>query len=134
MSVSSTLTDDTAAPSTSQASQWRRSCEPIACRVDPEFDSRHDLSLLLIASGLPNYVPEKRRQEVAAALGYVWARWRNDYRYTSDDRLLSELRGRNLTIGIKGDQDAQLKENSRRAFENAHYLVGMGVARWNVND
>lgn len=99
-------------------------------RVDPEFDSRHDLRDLLTASGLQDYVPEKRRAEIAAALGDVWARWRNDYRYASDDRVLRDLRDRGLTLGIKGDQRTQLKENSRRVFEKAHVLVGLGVARW----
>lgn len=96
-------------------------------RDDPQFDSRHDLQDLLTASGLQNYVPEKRREAVAAALGEVWARWRNDYRYASDDRVLRDLRDRKLTVGIKGDQ---LKENSRRVLESAYTLVGMGVARW----
>jgi HEPN domain-containing protein len=96
-------------------------------RKDPEFDSRHDLRELLSASGLQDYVPEKRRAQVAAALGDVWARWRNDYRYASDDRVLRDLRDRGLTLGIKGDP---LRDNSRRVFEKAHELVGMGVARW----
>ena len=42
-------------------------------RVDPEFDARHDLRQLLTASGLENYVPEKRRAEVGAALGVTCA-------------------------------------------------------------
>jgi hypothetical protein len=96
-------------------------------RVDPEFDSRHDLRRLLSASGLQAYVPEKRRADVGAALGDVWARWRNDYRYASDDRVLRDLRARGLTLGIRGDP---LKENSRLVFEKAHELVGLGVARW----
>jgi hypothetical protein len=96
-------------------------------RDDPEFHGRHDLRQLLGASGLQDYVPEKRRAEVAVALGEVWARWRNDYRYASDDRVLRDLRARGLTLGIKGDP---LKDNSRRIFEKAHELVGMGVARW----
>ena len=99
-------------------------------RVDPAFDARHDLRQLLTASGLENYVPEKRRAEVAAALGDVWSRWKNDYRYASDDRVLRYLRDRGLTLGIKGDQVGQLKENSRRVFEKAHELVGLGEARW----
>ncbi len=96
-------------------------------RVDPEFDRRHDLRQLLSASGLQDYVPVKRRAEVGAALGDVWARWRNDYRYASDERVLRDLRDRGLTLGIKGDP---LKDNSRRVFEKAHELVGLGVARW----
>lgn len=99
-------------------------------RIEPEFDARHDLRLLLTASGLQNYVPEKRRAEVGAALGDVWSRWKNDYRYASDDRILRDLRDRGLTLGIKGDSLGQLKENSRRILEKAHELVGLGEGRW----
>jgi hypothetical protein len=101
-------------------------------RDDPAFDSRHDLPILLTASGLQNYIPQKRRKQVAAALGDVWTRWRNDYRYASDTRVLSEFRGRGLTMGIKGDDTNQLKENSRRVYEKANELVGIGEARWNI--
>jgi hypothetical protein len=100
-------------------------------RIDKEFDSRHDLPALLTASGLRDYIPTKRRGEVAAALGDVWSRWKNDYRYASDDRVLRDLRDRGLTAGLKGDP---LKESSRRVFEKAHELVGLGVARWNSKD
>ena len=99
-------------------------------RIDPQFDARHDLPQLLTASGLQDYVPEKRRAEVAAALGDVWSRWKNDYRYASDDRVLRDLRDKGLTMGIKGDQQGQLKENSRRVLEKALELVGLGAARW----
>jgi hypothetical protein len=60
---------------------------------DPEFDSRHDLLELLRASNLENFVPQKRRAEVAAALGEVWVRWKNDYRYAPTGRLSQALRG-----------------------------------------
>ena len=96
-------------------------------RVDPEFDARHDLMQLLTSSGLQDYVPAKRRAEVAGALGDVWSRWRNDYRYASDDRVLRDLRDRGLTLGIKGDP---LKENSRHVLAQALALVGLGGARW----
>jgi hypothetical protein len=99
-------------------------------RIDKTFDSRHDPAALLTASGLRDYVPAKRRAEVAAALGDVWSRWKNDYRYASDDRVLRDLRDRGLTAGIKGDP---LKQSSRRVFEAAHELVGLGVGRWNSN-
>ncbi len=98
-------------------------------RQDPEFDSRHDLSQLLTASGLENFVPLKRRQEVAAALGEVWVRWKNDYRYVSATRLASAFRDAGLFHGIKGDQ---LKENARIALENSLDLVGIGDARWTM--
>ena len=96
-------------------------------RIDKTFDSRHDLPALLTASGLRDYIPSKRRGAITAALGDVWSRWKNDYRYASDDRVLRDLRDRGLTAGIKGDP---LKESSRRVFEKAHELVGLGVSRW----
>ena len=95
---------------------------------DPEFDSRHDLADLLKASGFIGFVPEKRTREVSAALGDVWSRWKNEYRYASDRRVLSDLKRRGLTEGIRGDQ---LKECARTVVERAFELVNVGVARWN---
>jgi HEPN domain-containing protein len=94
---------------------------------DPEFDSRHDLLDLLGASNLEDFVPQKRRVEVAAALGEIWARWKNDYRYVSAARLSQALRKRGLFDGIRGDQ---LKANARIALENSLGLVSIGEARW----
>jgi hypothetical protein len=95
---------------------------------DPEFNSRHDLADLLKASGFVGFVPEKRTREVSAALGDVWSRWKNEYRYASDRRVLSDLKRRGLTEGIRGDQ---LKECARTVVERAFELVNVGVARWN---
>ena len=97
-------------------------------KQDPQFDSRHDLADLLRESGFVGFVPEKRKREVSAALGEVWARWKNEYRYASDRRLLGDLKTRRLTAGIKGDQ---LKESARIVIENAYELINVGVARWN---
>jgi len=96
-------------------------------KQDPQFDSRHDLAKLLRASGFVGLVPEKRKKEVSAALGDVWARWKNEYRYASDRRLLGDLKDRGLTAGIRGDQ---LKENARIVIERAYELVNVGVAQW----
>lgn len=95
---------------------------------DPEFDSRHDLADLLKASGFVGFVPEKRTREVSAALGDVWSRWKNEYRYASDRRVLRDLKRRGLTDGVKGDQ---LKECARTVVERAFELINVGVARWN---
>src|SRR5258708_1067229 len=93
----------------------------------PEFSSRHDLTELLKASGLVDFVPEKRKREVSVALGDVWARWKNEYRYASDQRLLSDLKRRGLTEGIKGDQ---LKESARIVVARALELINVGEATW----
>jgi hypothetical protein len=93
----------------------------------PEFSSRHDLAELLKASGLVDFVPEKRKREVSVALGDVWARWKNEYRYASDQRLLSDLKRRGLTEGIKGDQ---LKESARIVLARALELINVGEATW----
>ena len=94
---------------------------------DPEFDSRHDLLELLRASNLENFVPQKRRAEVAAALGEVWVRWKNDYRYAPTGRLSQALRKSGLFDGVRGNQ---LRANARTALDNGLELVGIGDARW----
>lgn len=96
-------------------------------RSDPQFDAAHDLPALLKQSGLASFVPEKRRTELSAALGEVWSRWRNAYRYAPDGRVKSDLHERDLLVGIKGDA---LKENARIALENGYDIVNLGVARW----
>jgi hypothetical protein len=96
-------------------------------RSDPEFDSRHDLMDLLRASNLESFVPVKRRPEVAAALGDVWIRWKNDYRYTSATRLSRALRKHGLFDGVRGNQ---LKANAAVILEKSLELVSIGAARW----
>jgi hypothetical protein len=49
-----------------------------------EFDARHDLSRLVKAATIERFVGEKQRQTISAALGEVWARWKNNYRYVAD--------------------------------------------------
>jgi hypothetical protein len=92
-----------------------------------EFESRHDLSRLMKAATLERFVGEKQRQASAAALGEVWARWKNNYRYVGDSRLRSEIKRLELDRGIKGDT---LKENARMALENALTIVNKGTFQW----
>lgn len=98
-------------------------------RVDPAFDSRHDLAELLKDSAFADFVPQKRRAEVSAALGIVWARWKNDYRYFPPYRYKSALRDAGHLSGFARNSDP-LKENARLAFNKATYLVNTGVERW----
>lgn len=92
-----------------------------------EFDGRHDLARLLKAATLEHFVGEKQRQSLSAALGEVWARWKNNYRYAPDPRLRSEVKRLQLDRGIKGDV---LKENARISLEHALVIVNKGTFQW----
>jgi len=92
-----------------------------------EFDGRHDLLRLLKAATLEQFVGEKQRQSISAALGEVWARWKNNYRYAPDPRLRAEVKRLQLDRGIKGDA---LKENARVSLENALVIVNKGTFQW----
>ncbi|TAK27090.1 MAG: HEPN domain-containing protein [Myxococcaceae bacterium] len=98
-------------------------------RRDPEFDSRHDLASLLKASNFEDFVPKKRRAEVAASLGEVWTRWKNDYRFASSDRLVTAFRSSGLFSGVEGDG---LKANAGIILNNGLSLVSVGEARWQM--
>ncbi len=96
-------------------------------RVDSQFDARHDLPELLRASGLEGFVPEGQKRQVGAALGDIWTRWKNDYRYAPLERLKTSFRKSGLFVKIKGDA---FKENARVAVESSLKIVGIGDARW----
>jgi len=96
-------------------------------RKDPTFDERHDLSDMFKRSELADFVHSGERQDVSAWLGTVWARWKNSYRYASDDRLRTEFKGLKHDRGVKGDP---LKENSRMVIEAALQLRTLGEKRW----
>jgi hypothetical protein len=92
-----------------------------------EFEARHDLLRLLKTATLERFVGQKKSQTISAALGEVWARWKNNYRYASDSRLRTEIKRLQLDRGIKGDA---LKENARVALENALTIVNKGTFQW----
>ena len=99
------------------------------CRKNSEFDSRHDLADLLKSSGLEGFVPKKRRQQVAALLGEVWSRWKNNYRFASNDRLATAFRDLGLFHGLSGNP---LKANALTILESGFELVGIGDSRWQL--
>ncbi len=96
-------------------------------RQNPEFDERHDLHDLLKSSDLKSFVHTDDRQQVAAWLSDIWTRWKNNYRYASDERLRAEFKRLELDRGIDGDF---LKENSRLVDETALQLQVKGELRW----
>ena len=97
-------------------------------RRDPTFDSRHDLSDLFKRSELKDFIMINDRRAIGAWLGEVWSKWKNDYRYASDDRLRSEFKRLKQDRGITGDC---LKENSRRVVEAALQIQTKGELQWN---
>ena len=96
-------------------------------REDPHFDQRHHLQAMYKKSQLEEFIRPSDRRQVGAWLGEVWVRWKNNYRFASDDRLRSELKHLGHRVGIKG---GFLKENSRIVVESAYQQWTLGERRW----
>jgi HEPN domain-containing protein len=96
-------------------------------RLDPRFETAHDLYLLLDASNLRSFAAPTEGQQVFTAIAMLFRRWRNDLRYTSNDRLRRRLKKLKLDRGVRGDF---LKENCRIAIEAAKIILTIGVAKW----
>jgi hypothetical protein len=81
------------------------------CRIDPEFDARHDLYQLSKDARFAALFPSAAIEKYSAALADVTTRWSNNHRYRSDAAMRAFLKRAKLDRGIKGDS---LKENARR--------------------
>jgi HEPN domain-containing protein len=105
-----------------------------------EFDSRHDLKLLLDESGILGLDPAilegkglsaaevaeyKRRLETA--VDNAAPLWHNNYRYASEARLLSHLKRKKLYRKVKGDV---LKANALKLLIAARNVIDMGTLLW----
>ncbi len=91
------------------------------------FQARHNLIGLYQESGLMEFINERNRERLAADLGEVWSRWKNDYRYASEKRLRAEINRRERDRRTKGDL---LKWNARIAWDSGSYVIATGVAAW----
>ena len=96
-------------------------------RKNAEFESRHDLVGLLRESGIADFIHRRDKVKLAVMLGEVWSRWKNNYRFASQGRLVSEFKRLKLDKGLKGDI---LKPNSDIIISNAMEIIKMGVRRW----
>lgn len=96
-------------------------------RIDPSFDSRHDLRELSRAARFNDIVPSGQVPAIGSALGEIAARWSNNHRYRSEQTVRALYRKMGLHQGIRGDF---LKENARIAVAAATRIVILGVARW----
>ncbi|MGH7450512.1 MAG: HEPN domain-containing protein [bacterium] len=97
-------------------------------RLDPILEAAHNLPMLLDASKLGLAVTSKENEQIYQSLGLLTRRWKNDLRYTSNNRLRRRLKKQKLDRGIRGDF---LKENCRIAIEMAATILRIGAKKWN---
>lgn len=96
-------------------------------RLEPKLVTAHDLELLLEASNLHRLAAPAERQQIFTAIVKLYQRWKNDLRYSSNNRLRRHLKQQKMNRGIRGDF---LKENCRIAIEQATIILKTGVAKW----
>lgn len=96
-------------------------------RLDPVFDSRHDLFELAKAAKFAESVPRRLEAKYVSDLGIVATRWSNNHRYRTEHVLRRILKRSRFDRGIKGDF---LKENARIMLNAATDLVTLGDRLW----
>lgn len=96
-------------------------------KVDPVFDSRHNLSELCKASRLKRCLNERQEIQLSESLSLLASTWRNDQRYGSTLSIRRFLKREKRDRGIKGDA---LKEAARRAYNASEFIVSTGVKQW----
>lgn len=97
-------------------------------RENRAFESRHDLRDLFKESGMAEFIRRKDRKYATAILGEIWSRWKNNYRFASHTRLISEFKRLQLDRGIKGDA---VKWNASVIIEKSFEIINLGARRWN---
>jgi hypothetical protein len=60
--------------------------------LEPKLEAAHNLELLLEASNIKNLATPTERQQIFKAIIKLYQRWRNDLRYSSNDRLRRHLK------------------------------------------
>lgn len=95
--------------------------------LDPILEAAHNLPMLLDASKLGLVVTPTENEQIYQSLGLLARRWKNDLRYTSNNRLRRRLKKQKLDRGIRGDF---LKENCRIAIEMAATILRIGAKKW----
>jgi len=66
-----------------------------------EFDERHDLKLLLEEGKIKNFLKPAEITEITGLILLVFRRWKNDPRFTSDNRLRRRLKKLRLDKGMR---------------------------------
>ncbi|HBI44654.1 MAG TPA: hypothetical protein DDY78_17655 [Planctomycetales bacterium] len=109
-------------------------------RRDPSFDERHNLLRLFSASGMlrvdygklrdkgfTDTQIDKHLHNLRVALNAIAVLWANNYRYASEERLLSHLKRTTDYRKTKGDY---LKARAREFLNSAQTFITGGVTHW----
>ncbi|MGH7598814.1 MAG: HEPN domain-containing protein [bacterium] len=96
-------------------------------RLEPKLEAAHNLRILFTASRIHALTTQVEHGQIGSAIGDLFKRWRNDLRYTSNDRLRRHLKKDKLDRGVRGDF---LKENCRIAIEAANTIIKIGAPKW----
>jgi HEPN domain-containing protein len=95
-------------------------------RKTSEFDSRHDVQLLVKESGFYEIVP-KQQTRFAAIFATINLRWRSNHRYYSERQLLDYLNDVRAEFNVRGDR---WKNLARALLNGASAVIAQGEAKW----
>ena len=96
-------------------------------QADDTFTGRHDLSQLAAQGDFSSLARGEKRIECDAKLNEINLRWRSNQRYMTESQLLSYLNNTRLDWRVRGDR---MKYNSKRMYNLAEDIVGLGVLKW----
>ena len=114
-------------------------------KIDSQFDERHFLAGLFVASGLDSLLedrlndqgeePQKINDQLTrlrAAVEEVTELWRNNYRYASENRLFQDYLKRKVIPkrGNKGAKAQILRQKAKLLFQHARAIVEAGEKAW----
>jgi len=88
-----------------------------AARNMDDFDSRHDLARLLRSSGILEIIGVSHRRNIGAALGNIWSRWKNNYRYASEELMRAELK-KSVLRGFVGNWVYNVDKSEQESIVN----------------
>lgn len=100
-------------------------------RSGKPFAARHDLPTLAVESGIYDSVTDRQRGILREEVAVVAARWRNNYRYVSEDRLLAEFKRRRSELGSK---DMSVKAQCILTLTTGRGLLARGVQAWQQSE
>jgi HEPN domain-containing protein len=96
-------------------------------RLDPHFESRHDLPRLCKEARFYDFLPQGDVERVSAAVTEVALRWSNSHRYRDRRELRHWLAAGGQDRRVRGDV---VKYSSRRIVDAATDIVTAEDLRW----
>jgi hypothetical protein len=114
-------------------------------KVDSQFDERHFLAELFVASGLDSRLedrlndqgekPQKINDQLTklkASVDEVAGMWRNNYRYASEKRLFRDYLKRQVIPkkGNKGEKAKILQQKAKVLLRHARVIIDAGEKAW----